>query len=645
MSRKFAEPRIKPVIGPPQALVSRIDHLQTLLQHLPAALPDNPAHSLYSFAADPELLKEGGYFAAVGHALEISFGTNLLAVQGRTLVFTERGHRHDVLIKLLKLAVKHMSPSERTSFQEAWIDRLIQAALDSGAKIPAKKRKAPTGDTGNIEPTPPPAKKSRAEVITVQDSDDDEPEIVGGTNTNVSPPSSTPPIASSSSASLTLPVAPSHSSSARSTVLGNPQQSTLKGFGWKKGTPADTHMYWAKVKEAGSERREIVLQPKEKTAEEKQQRERDLARLRQQRSRARRKAEKEDGAGEVAKKSNANTLLLQGADALAHGSKAIPDVAALSRPDTQAWRKNRTGTLGGAVRGKPKKVFWFTPFLWGLIEPAVRRCGWSAARTVKELQRAHPNIFYGLHRATLWKWMHQQPKIIGWNWTHRLRVSGCVVNVQIARSLMIAIISKHKPELLTSFSCSEKYVRGFLDSTLNWSSRKATRAAKHIPENASELCERTFFRLAHTIEHQNIPAKLIINYDQTGKKRGEPKKTEPEATPALAPAATIAATPRKRCRTRSQNHDTEQDTAVPDGVDEVSQSVMDNVTQILEQETFIAVDRNFLKRREKELAREINASGYRMQHFFHLHRYFVDKLDDLKTSATAQEMDQFLKDD
>lgn len=82
-----------------------------------------------------------------------------------------------------------------------------------------------------------------------------------------------------------------------------------------------------------------------------------------------------------------------------------------------------------------------------------------------------------------------------------------------------------------------------------------------------------------------------------------------------------------------------------DGVDEVSQSVMDNVTQILEQETFIAVDRNFLKRREKELAREINASGYRMQHFFHLHRYFVDKLDDLKTSATAQEMDQFLKDD
>ncbi|KAJ7240269.1 hypothetical protein C8J57DRAFT_1085944, partial [Mycena rebaudengoi] len=60
-----------------------------------------------------------------------------------------------------------------------------------------------------------------------------------------------------------------------------------------------------------------------------------------------------------------------------------------------------------------------------------------------------------------------------------LRVSGCVVNVHIARSLMIAIIGKHQLQLLQSFSCSENYVRAFLDSTLNWT-RKATWAAKHI---------------------------------------------------------------------------------------------------------------------------------------------------------------------
>jgi hypothetical protein len=89
-----------------------------------------------------------------------------------------------------------------------------------------------------------------------------------------------------------------------------------------------------------------------------------------------------------------------------------------------------------------------------------------------------------------------------------LRVSGCVVNVHIARSMMIAVIGRHQPKLLDVFSCSETYVRQFLDSTLNWTIRKATRAAKKIPENASELCERTFFCLAHVIEHQDIPAKV-----------------------------------------------------------------------------------------------------------------------------------------
>lgn len=93
-----------------------------------------------------------------------------------------------------------------------------------------------------------------------------------------------------------------------------------------------------------------------------------------------------------------------------------------------------------------------------------------------------------------------------------LRVAGCVVNVHIARSLMIAIIGKRQPYLLEAFSCSENYVRAFLDSTLNWVSHKATRAAKHIPENASELCERTFFRLAHVIEHQDIPAMVSPNF-------------------------------------------------------------------------------------------------------------------------------------
>ncbi|KAJ7907744.1 hypothetical protein B0H13DRAFT_1618156, partial [Mycena leptocephala] len=89
-----------------------------------------------------------------------------------------------------------------------------------------------------------------------------------------------------------------------------------------------------------------------------------------------------------------------------------------------------------------------------------------------------------------------------------VRTSGCAVNVPIARGLMIAIIKDARPELLEKFKCSEKFVRAFVESKLDWTMRKATRAAKHIPDNAGELCERTFFRLAYAIEHENIPAKV-----------------------------------------------------------------------------------------------------------------------------------------
>jgi hypothetical protein len=97
-----------------------------------------------------------------------------------------------------------------------------------------------------------------------------------------------------------------------------------------------------------------------------------------------------------------------------------------------------------------------------------------------------------------------------------LRTAGCVVNIPIARSFMIVIIQKCSPAILNNFKCSEKFVQSFLESMLDRSSRKVTRAAKHIPDNAGELCEHTFFRLVHAIESEHIPASLVINYDQTG---------------------------------------------------------------------------------------------------------------------------------
>ncbi|KAF8174360.1 hypothetical protein K438DRAFT_1474605, partial [Mycena galopus ATCC 62051] len=141
-------------------------------------------------------------------------------------------------------------------------------------------------------------------------------------------------------------------------------------------------------------------------------------------------------------------------------------VASLSCPTTQGWKEPRNRTRGGAVQGQVKKVFWFNPFLWALIEPTIRRCGWSTEKTVQALWRAHPVLFNQpgnrLHHATVWKWLvtgiltpylEIVDEIV--KTFKGLRGAGCVVNVHIARSLMIAIIGKRRPQLLESFSCSE----------------------------------------------------------------------------------------------------------------------------------------------------------------------------------------------
>ncbi|KAJ7893865.1 hypothetical protein B0H14DRAFT_2559498 [Mycena olivaceomarginata] len=136
MAPRFAP--AKPVTGPPQALISRIEHLADLLHNLPSSLPEKPSHPY------------GGHFSAVSHALEVSFETHLLGLQGRTLVFAERGERLDTLVKFLKTGVKHMSPGERTTFQGAWIEQLITGAVDSGAK----KHKAPVAASATHENVP-----------------------------------------------------------------------------------------------------------------------------------------------------------------------------------------------------------------------------------------------------------------------------------------------------------------------------------------------------------------------------------------------------------------------------------------------------------------------------------------------------------
>ena len=75
--------------GPPQRLISHISHLHRLLCNLPDLLPENPPHSLYWFHFDDDKLEDGSYSSAAGHALEVSFETSMLAIQGCPLLFME----------------------------------------------------------------------------------------------------------------------------------------------------------------------------------------------------------------------------------------------------------------------------------------------------------------------------------------------------------------------------------------------------------------------------------------------------------------------------------------------------------------------------------------------------------------------------
>ena len=91
--------------GPSSELISRIHHLQQLLNNLPAHLPFNPETSTYHFGLDTELVNEEGVWFAFNRNLEVCFETYKIR-SGGAIVFHERGDRFDALIKMIKATVK-----------------------------------------------------------------------------------------------------------------------------------------------------------------------------------------------------------------------------------------------------------------------------------------------------------------------------------------------------------------------------------------------------------------------------------------------------------------------------------------------------------------------------------------------------------
>ncbi|KAJ7762678.1 hypothetical protein B0H16DRAFT_1884097 [Mycena metata] len=505
--------------GPPQALIERVNYLKQLLSNLPSTLPLELTNSSYRFYLDQDRVAATTLLQEANRVLEASFET-----QRTTVKFLERGQRVQGLAPFLKQVIKQMNSTERKAFETAWLDKLIQGAKDSGAVIPSRTKKRRERESGGDDfesdsaaAVPAPKKSKTAKRLTIVDSDSE----------------------------LDMPVIPSpHQSSIPCQTLvtnvvipstGNVnlmqnRQGTLAQMGWQTWAPGAKEAHQKETSQGHREGREEFLHRQEVEQEERVERKRELAAARQRKHRAKLQAEKElETADELSDDSNLHVVLARGADA--HAAKCTIDVAGTSRAGTQGWRDQRNGTRGGAVQKKAATVNWFSPFLFDSIDTGMRRTGWSPTATgtisrwrVKGKNEWLPatmdKIIAGraLTASGRTGILAPYPDITNnvKETLQGLRTAGAVVNVSITRGLLIAEITQQQPQLLSKFKVSEYYVRAFLSSVMDWTPRKATRAARHIPENAPELLKRTFFRLRYAILTGGIPAELIVNADQAG---------------------------------------------------------------------------------------------------------------------------------
>jgi hypothetical protein len=86
--------------------------------------------------------------------------------------------------------------------------------------------------------------------------------------------------------------------------------------------------------------------------------------------------------------------------------------------------------------------------------------------------------------------------------TCALRTVGVALDTMHCRGVIIAHLTVSCPEVFEAvakdgscFQCTESWVKKFVAANLNWSFRRATRAAQKTPSNADQLCLDQFLRL------------------------------------------------------------------------------------------------------------------------------------------------------
>ena len=162
-------------------------------------------------------------------------------------------------------------------------------------------------------------------------------------------------------------------------------------------------------------------------------------------------------------------------------------MATVSRSDHLEWKEQRCGKHGGTKQERHKHTNWYHPFLWAHIDRAAKVHDWSPQAMINTLQKEQPKLFSRLHKGTISKWVDKTKRqwsaatLVNIQNGHTLagsgqsgilcqypqvkeeiveklkslRASGILINVVVARSIMLAVIQNRAPDLLATFKCSE----------------------------------------------------------------------------------------------------------------------------------------------------------------------------------------------
>lgn len=241
-------------------------------------------------------------------------------------------------------------------------------------------------------------------------------------------------------------------------------------------------------------------------------------------------------------------------------------IAEASRPYRQLRRHARSMQKCNSGRKRKRedtearRVNWQSPLLWPTIETAAIRVGYgmSPIEIERELKRVDPSRFHGISAQVIGRWIDQSGTRPVWRASvlarvqkgnlplttatppgilakypevtktiiedlRALRAVGVALDTMRCRGVIIARITVSCPEIFeatakdgSKFRCTESWVKKFVHRTLNWTFRRATRAAQKTPSNADQLCLDQFYRLTLTIRDCAIfDASFYVNIDQT----------------------------------------------------------------------------------------------------------------------------------